>query len=186
VIIGSASSKTGLGLAWFLAEGRSPGGIRIVGLTSASNKKFVAGLPQYDQAVTYRDIESEIADIPSVYVDMSGNTDVRGRLHRHLGYNMKHSAAVGTSHWDRFQPGGDLPGARPRFFFAPAQIEKRRSEWSAGEVEQRMQSAWQRAAADCLTWMQLETGNGLEAARAAYALLADGKVPPDTAHYIRL
>lgn len=185
VIIGSASSKTGLGLAWFLAEQR-PGAIRIVGLTSTGNKGFVAGLAQYDQAVAYSDIEQEIADIASVYVDMSGNTEVRRRLHRHLGDNMKHSAAVGTSHWDRFQPGGGLPGARPRFFFAPAQIEKRRSEWPAGEVEQRMQSAWQRAAADCLTWMKLETGSGLEAACTAYMLLADGKVPPDTAHYIRL
>ncbi len=185
IIIGSASSKTGLGLCKYLVEAR-PDGPRVVGLTSASNKGFVEGLGACDQVVAYGDAAREIDLVPSVYVDMAGNAAVRSALHHHLGGNMVHSAAVGTSHWDKFEPTGELPGARPRFFFAPAQIEKRRSEWGSGVIEQKLDQAWRRVAADSGDWMQIELSTGLERAVAVYSAIADGQISPDRGHYIQL
>lgn len=185
VIIGSASSKTGLGLAHYLAENKVANR-RIIGLTSPGNVDFVKGLGTCDQTITYDAIEAELAKAPSVYVDMAGNADVRGRLHHHLGDDMKHSAAVGTSHWDKFEPTGDLPGARPRFFFAPAQIEKRRQEWGPGEIEKRIDAAWRRVASTSDAWMDIKIHQGLAAAEETYQALSNGTVPGNEGHYITL
>lgn len=185
IIIGSASSKTGLGLCHFLAEARQSGP-EIIGLTAARNRDFVTGLGTCDHVVAYDRIEAEIANRPSVFVDMAGSADIRARLHNHLGDDMRHSAAVGTSHWDQFRPGGDLPGVRPEFFFAPAQIEKRRADWGKGEVEARLDAAWRDVAANSRGWLTVEVAEGLAAALPIWGDIADGKVAPATGHYIRL
>ncbi|MBZ0129014.1 MAG: DUF2855 family protein [Rhodobacteraceae bacterium] len=185
VIIGSASSKTGLGLCHFLAQAR-PDGPEVIGLTAARNRDFVASLGTCDQVVTYDKIDAGIAKRPSVFVDMAGSADIRARLHSHLGDNMRHSAAVGTSHWDQFRPTGDLPGARPTFFFAPAQIEKRRNDWGKGEVEARLDAAWRAVAASSRDWLTIEMASGLAEAVPIWGDIADGKVPPATGHYIRV
>ena len=185
IIIGSASSKTGLGLAHFLAEAR-PDGPKVIGLTASKNESFVQALGTCDQVIPYGTLETALAKRPSVYVDMAGNAQVRARLHHHLGDDMKHSAAVGTSHWDKFEPTGDLPGARPRFFFAPAQIEKRRADWGPGEIEARLEEAWSRVAHESGRWMSITRSTGLSAASAVYQKLANGAVNPAEGHYIDL
>lgn len=185
IIIGSASSKTGLGLAKYLAEAR-PDGPDVVGLTSAANHDFVAGLNACDRIAHYDNLEADIAKRPSVYVDMAGNADVRSRLHRHLGENMVYSCAVGTSHWDKFAPTGDLPGAKPRFFFAPSQIEKRRADWGPGAIDRKLDAAWRRIADNSADWMQIRTGANSADALATYRDLANGIMQPETGHYISL
>ena len=185
IIIGSASSKTGLGLCKYLAEAR-PNGPRVIGLTSDSNRAFVTGLNACDQVVGYDEITADIADVPSVYVDMAGNAAVRRALHVHLGDHMVHSAAVGTSHWDKFEPTPDLPGAKPRFFFAPSQIEKRRSDWGPGQIEKRLETAWRRIADNSADWIEITVSEGLDQAADIYRELAAGNVSPNTGHYIRL
>jgi len=185
IIIASASSKTGLGLAKYLAEAK-PDSPAIVGLTSAGNRAFVAALNDCDDIVLYDGLETGVAQVASVFVDMAGNADVRSRLHHHLGDNMIYSCAVGTSHWDKFAPTGDLPGAKPRFFFAPSQIEKRRADWGREVIDQRLDAAWRRVADNSTDWMHIDTGHGPEAALATYRALAAGKMRPDTGHYIVL
>jgi len=97
LVIGSVSSKTGYGLARFIKDNGYRG--RVVGLTSDRNKAFVEDLGLCDQVVIYDDIES-LDNVPSVYVDMSGDQPVRARLHHHFGDNMKNSQLVGVTHWD--------------------------------------------------------------------------------------
>ncbi|MDA1285126.1 MAG: DUF2855 family protein [Rhodobacterales bacterium] len=185
IIIGSASSKTGLGLAKYLAEAK-PDVPAIIGLTSDSNRAFVTSLDACDQITTYDALEGEIAQRPSVYVDMAGNADVRSRLHHHLGDNMVYSCAVGTSHWDKFTPTGDMPGSRPRFFFAPSQIEKRRADWGPGVIDRRIDEAWRRIADTSGGWMQIKTDTGAKAALKTYRDLAMGIMQPNVGHYIAL
>lgn len=185
IIIGSTSSKTGLGLAKFLAEAK-PDAPKIVGLTSAGNVAFVEGLDACDQVVTYERIVNDVAKVPSVYVDMAGNAEVRSTLHTHLGDHMKHSSAVGTSHWDRFAPTGDLPGAKPQFFFAPAQIVKRREEWGANALQQKIADAWQRVARDSTNWLTVKHSSGLDGALTTYRDLAAGRQTPDIGHVVVL
>jgi hypothetical protein len=180
IIIGSASSKTGLGLCLYLAEAR-PTGPEVIGLTSSANTTFVDRLNACDQVVNYDTLETGIRQVPSVYVDMAGNADIRSRLHHHLGDNMTYSCAVGTSHWDKFKPTGDLPGAKPRFFFAPSQIEKRRADWGPGVIDARLEEAWRRVADQSDRWMQIESASGPAAILNAWRELAAGNVTPDRA-----
>ena len=184
IVIGSASSKTGLGLCKYLAE-PADRNYSIVGLTSEGNKDFVEGLGACDQVLTYDQIE-HLTNRPSVYVDMAGNADVKSRLHHHLTDNMRHSSAVGTSHWDKFAPPNDLPGAKPKFFFAPAQIQKRREEWGPGAIEKQITAAWKRLASDSAAWLSVKEHQGLESAIDVYQSLAKGDASPKDGHIINL
>lgn len=183
IIVGSASSKTGLGLCKFLAElGTRP---KIVGLTSAGNAEFVKNLKACDAVLTYDTLE-ELPQDRAVYVDMSGHAGVKARLHDHLGDALAHSCAVGISHWDQFNPKQDYSGPKPEFFFAPAQIEKRRADWGPGVIERKIGEAWQRLAADAGTWLDLVAHDGLAAAMPVYEALAEGRAAPRDGHVIAL
>lgn len=185
VVVSSASGKTGLGLCRFLGDHR-PDGPKIVGLTSGRNKAFVQGLGLCDAVVTYDRIADDIARTASVFVDMAGSAEIRRDLHRHLGGELRHSAAVGASHWEEFQPSGPMPGAKPTFFFAPAQIEKRRADWGPGVVEARIEQAWQAVAAESANWLSVAYVDGLEAAATAFRTIADGRSDPARGTYVRL
>mgnify|MGYP000002558328 FL=1 len=184
IIIGSASSKTGLGLCKFLKE-ISPRPFQIVGLTSQSNTAFVESLGACDLVLPYDALET-LPPKASVYVDMAGNAAVKSRLHHHLGATLKHSAAVGTSHWDQFAPPQNLPGPKPQFFCAPAQIAKRRAEWGAGEINRQITAAWQRIANDAADWLDIIPHSGLAAAPALWTRLASGAVPPREGHILHV
>lgn len=183
IIIGSASSKTGLGLCKFLAEPDARP-YRIVGLTGAGNRDFVAGLGACDTVLSYDEIEA-LDQRPSVYVDMAGHAGVKHALHSHLGDQLRHSAAVGTSHWDKFAPPRDLPGPKPQFFFAPSQIAKRREDWGPGEIEARITAAWKRIAADADAWLDVVVHDGLTDVPALWANLAAGRADPRAGHIVR-
>ncbi len=184
IIVGSASSKTGLGLCKYLSALKGHP-VAIVGLTSERNAQFVQGLNACDSVVTYDGIET-LPRIASVYVDMAGNADVKKRVHTHLGETLKHSSAVGTSHWDKFTPPADLPGPKPQFFFAPSQIEKRRVDWGPGEIEKRLKAAFVELAAEAGAWMDIRAHDGLDAAARVYAQIATGDAAPRDGHIIEL
>lgn len=182
IIIGSASSKTGLGLCHFLSEVPDRAW-QIIGLTSAGNRDFVAGLGTCDRVLRYDQI-ADLDTVASVYVDMAGHAGVKRRLHRHLHGVLRHSAAVGTSHWQDYAPPRDLPGPRPEFFFAPAQIEKRRQDWGAGRIESEISSAWRRVAAASGAWLQVHSHQGLESVPQLWSDLAAGRVAPHEGHVV--
>ena len=54
-VLGSASSKTAIALAWLLSN-QSRG--RVTGFTSPRNRGFVEGLGFYDAVLTYDDVKS--------------------------------------------------------------------------------------------------------------------------------
>lgn len=184
IIIGSASSKTGLGLCKFLAEPDARP-YRITGLTSERNRAFVQGLGVCDEVLTY-DAIGDLTKVPSVYVDMSGNAEVKTALHAHLDDQLKHSAAVGISHWDQFDPAVKLAGPKPQFFFAPAQIAKRREEWGPGVIEGKITESWKRIAADASGWLDVKVHDGIGEAAAVYGALANGTANPRDGHILRL
>ena len=96
VMLSSASSKTAFGLAHLLHTRRKD--IRVIGLTSLSNIEFVKSLGCYDEVVTYDRVTSLPADSPVALVDMAGNSELRARLHRHFGDQMKYSGRIGLTH----------------------------------------------------------------------------------------
>jgi hypothetical protein len=183
VILGSASSKTSLGLAFLLHTNRP--GIEVVGLTSAGNKAFVEGLGCYDKVVTYDDIESLDASVPSMMVDMSGNGQVISTVHHHFGDNLKYNCLVGGTHWENVTfDHGEMPGAKPIGFFAPDQFVKRAKDWGGAGLQQKMAEAWTQFLGPVSDWIHINYSIGPEAAAASYLDVLEGKVPPSEAHVL--
>ena len=184
VVLSSASSKTAYGTAFQLAQ-RGATGQRpeIVGLTSQANAAFVARLGCYDRVVTYEDIGSLPQGTPTAYVDMSGDGDVRKRIHQHFGDQLKYSCSVGGTHWDALSAAGGLPGPRPTLFFAPAQIKKRMGEWGPAELQKRIAVAWKAFLGVVVSpaggWMKVVRGNGPAEVERVYLAMLDGRAKPD-------
>jgi hypothetical protein len=184
VLLSSASSKTAFGLAHLLHARKS---VKVVGLTSASNVAFVQSLGCYDEVVTYDKVTSLPVNAPVAYVDMAGNSPLRETLHRHLGDQMRYSGIIGLTHRlsspDERQ---DLPGAKPRFFFAPDQIRKRAKEWGPGGIDQRFGAAWSHFAPNLDKWLKVTEGRGPDSVKKVYLDTLNGYVSPEEGHILSL
>lgn len=179
----SASSKTAFALAYLLSCNRD---CRVVGLTSAHNAEFVSGLGCYHETIPYDQIERLSADDPTVLVDMAGNASVLRAAHEHLGDSVKYSCQVGMTHWEQRGGGGELPGAKPEFFFAPTQVEKRRKDWGAAGFQQRTVESWQRFLGETDGWLEIVHGRGPDDVQRVYLEMVEGKVDPSRGHILSL
>lgn len=182
VMLSSASSKTAFGLAHLLHAR----GVHVIGLTSAGNTAFVRSLGCYDEVVTYDGVTTLPADSAVAYVDMAGNSDLRERLHRHFGEQMKYSGQVGLTHRGVSPDEPALPGARPTWFFAPDQIRKRAKEWGPGGVDKWFGAAWSGFAPKLDQWLEVTQGRGPAAVEAAYLDTLNGRVPPKLGQILSL
>jgi len=183
VMLSSASSKTAFGIAHLLHTRKD---IKVIGLTSASNTRFVKSLGCYDEVVTYDGVTSLPADIPVAFVDMAGNSALREQLHRHFGGQMKYSGRVGLTHRSSSPDEPQLPGAKPIWFFAPDQIRKRAKEWGPGGIEKRFSAAWSGFAPMLDQWLTVTEGRGQTAVRETYLDTLNGRVPPELGHILAL
>ncbi len=182
-VITSASSKTAIALAFLLAQ-RGRG--KVIGLTSRSNISFVDGLGFYDEAVAYDDLRSLAADVPVVLVDHSGDGDVIDGLHHHYGDKIKYSCLVGGTHWDASPLASDLPGAIPKFFFAPSQIQKRNQDWGAAGLQERIGEVWVRFRDSSDEWLNVVHHTGRDAVQLVYRDVLEGRSKPDQGHVLSL
>lgn len=189
VVVSSASSKTAYGTAFCLEQ---DGGIELVALTSTGNREFVEGLGCYRRALGYDALGSLAADVPSLYVDFSGDGALRRRVHEHFGSALVHSCYAGSaqSHDHISKDTQALPGPKPQPYFAPYQIKKRNADWGAAELTRRINEA-QRAFIDRVNdprqpWLQVEHHRGLPAAQPLLAALVAGRVDPKAGHVITL
>jgi Protein of unknown function (DUF2855) len=190
----SASSKTALGMAYLLHSNRGSReqDYEIVGLTSAGNKTFVAGLGCYDRVVTYDEIEDLRPQDSNALVDFAGDSALQLRLHKQLSPGLKYSCMVGASHWT-LQTGSalgggteDLPGPAPEFFFAPAQAEKRVSEWGAGAFQSRLGEAWSGFIGFVDSWIAVEVHLGEQETERVYQNVLAGRSDPKAGYILSL
>jgi hypothetical protein len=180
-VLSSASSKTAFGLAHLLSRrGERP---EVVGLTSSGNVDFVTGLGVYDRVSSYDDVEG-LADVPTVFVDMAGDAEVRRRVHEGVA-SLTASVTVGGTHWDRIGGDGPLPGPQPALFFAPDQMAKRREDWGPGGVEQRFAVAWEDFLPVVTDWITVEERDGADAIERTYREVLDGEADPSVAFVLR-
>jgi hypothetical protein len=184
VMLSSASSKTAFGLAHLLHRLRQD--IKVIGLTSAANTGFVKSLGCYDEVVTYDGVTSLASDTPVAFVDMAGNSELRARLHRHFGGQMKYSGRIGLTHRSSSPNEPELPGAKPTWFFAPDQIRKRAKEWGPGGIDARFGAAWSGFAPMLDQWLKVIEGRGPAAARKVYVDTLAGRIPPEQGHMLSL
>lgn len=191
ILVSSASSKTGYGLAFCLSErGDATAKAATVGLTSARNLAFTRQLGCYDDVVSYDDLATARVDEPVVYVDMSGDVALRETVHRRWQARLAYSCSVGATHWEVLGNAKGLPGPRPVLFFAPAQAQKRIAEWGAKAFHERLAVAWNRFVARVSDpqrpWLRVLEGEGRDAVESAYVSLLDGQVPPDAGWVLRV
>lgn len=177
IVVSSASSKTSLGLGFCLRR-LGASGISTVGLTSSGNKEFVERVGYFDSAVSYDAVAALGASVPTVYVDMAGDATTLSRVHTHFGDQLLYSCRVGATHWEGRAKRMELPGARPKFFFAPAQIQKRAADWGPGGLESRFASAWSELSRSIGQWLAIKETRGEEAVRTAYHDVLEGRGLP--------
>jgi len=183
VIISSASAKTAIGAAQ-LAHRR---GAHVVGVTSKGNADFVRALGVYDEVLLYDQV-GEIAPVPSVYVDITGNQDLCYRIHTHLGNSLLHSMVVGGTMMGQPQTPHPtpLPGPTPTFLFAPSRIKLRTGQWGVDELNRRVAAAWEAFVDSTDAWLRLETYEGLGEAERVYQQLLAGIMDPAVGYDIQL
>lgn len=183
VLVTSASSKTSLALAHEIGK---RGEARSIGLTSAANLDFTQSTGLYDEVITYGEIDRLDTSIPAVVVDMAGNADILGRIHRLFGDDLRHSCRVGATHWEETGSLSGLPGPKPEFFFAPSQLAKRGKEWGRAELESRMGSALGLFLEDSRRWLRLDESSGADALLSVWDQLVSGQVDPAAGHVLSL
>jgi hypothetical protein len=189
VAVSSASSKTAYGTAFCFGKQR---GIAVVGITSPGNKTFVDGLGCYHRSVNYEGVESLESSIPTLYVDFSGETTLRQRVHRHFGASLMHDCYAGSaqSHDHISKNQQELPGPKPQPYFAPTQIKKRNADWGPAEVTRKFNEAqieFIRRVSDAeAPWMLVKEHPGFACAEDLVNALALGRIDPKEGHIIVL
>lgn len=187
LVFSSASSKTAFGTA-FCLQGLE--GIERVALTSPRNSAFVQGLGCYERTVAYGELEALDTAVPTLYVDFSGDEDLRARVHNYLGDALVYDCYAGSAQNTHFLRDTALPGPAPAFYFAPVQIRKRNADWGPELVNQKFNAA-QRAFIDRISdarqpWMQVQEHQGFAAAQALVQDLHAGRIDPRLGHVVIL
>ena len=177
VIVISASSKTSIGLGYALQDDDSSP--KVIGMTSARNKAFVKSLGIYDDCVTYDACAEIDASLPTVIVDMSGNSALLGKLHRQLGEQMKFCINVGLTHWDESGANPDIITERSEFFFAPGHIQKRMKDWGPEGFDEKTSNFITRSSAKSRDWLKLKKMDGLTGLTQVYGDVCAGRFAPD-------
>lgn len=184
IVIGSASSKTSIGLAYALIE--DPHAPTSIGLTSTRNLPQVETLGLYEQTVAYDQLSAIDATKPTVIVDMSANGEMLGSLHQHLGDNMKFCSNVGLTHWQAQPPGAGFIAERSEMFFAPGHIQQRVKDWGRQGFEQRSADFFARTASNSRSWLKMTTINGLQGLDEIYPAVCSGQIPADQGLIVQL
>jgi hypothetical protein len=184
MLLSSASSKTAYGTAFMLAQ---RAGIRVVGLTSQANLAFCEALGCYQQVLAYEALDTLAADTPCIYIDFAGNASLRSAVHRRFS-QLAYSCAIGGTHVDQLGGARDLPGPKASLFFAPAQIKKRRAEWGAEVLAQRLMQSWQsflaRVSDPQSPWLVVQQHRGPAALQAIYHAVLAGRGDARTGHTV--
>ncbi len=185
LVVSSASSKTAFGTAFCL---RDQNDVELVALTSPRNRAFVEGLDGYQHTVSYDELTTLDTMTPTLYVDFSGDDELRSRVHRHFGTALVYDCFAGSAQKAAEHQPPPLPGPAPVFYFAPVQIRKRNADWGPAVVNQRFGDA-QKAFISELgapgnAWMRVVEHPGFEAAQRLIADLHDGKAAPIDGHVV--
>jgi hypothetical protein len=158
----------------------------VVGVTSPRNEQFVRGLGLYDETLLYDDVKSLPADVPTTFVDHSGEGSFVSALHQHLGDSLKYSCIVGMTHWNAAPRSDDLPGPKPAFFFAPGEIKNRLDAWGPAGFQQRLGAGWQAFCASTDGWLRVVRGSGPAEVERVFGAVLRGEARPDEGHVLSM
>ncbi len=188
IVVSSASSKTAYGTVFCFQDMKN---VSLIGLTSGGNTGFVEGLGCYHRTVDYKSLETLDKTIPTLYVDFSGDNELRRRVHEHFGALLVYSCYAGSaqSH-DHLGNAPEVPGPKPQPYFAPYQIKKRNADWGAAEVTRKFneaQLAFIRRVSDAQKpWMGVKEHRGFAAGQDLVDALVAGRIDPKDGHVVVL
>ena len=189
MLLSSASSKTAWSTAALLCK-RSD--VEVVGLTSAANKAYCESLGCYARVLGYDELDSLPANAPCIYVDFAGNAGLREAIHKQFS-RLAYSCSIGGTHVQALgTPGAaqQLPGPRPKLFFAPAQSKKRSVDWGAKVFTDRLAASWHGFQAQLAQaqppWLQVQQHSGQAAVEKAYALVLGGQGDAQVGHMLSI
>ncbi|MFK7958818.1 MAG: DUF2855 family protein [Lysobacterales bacterium] len=175
VLISSASSKTAMAIAHLLGARAE---VSCIGLTSSGNVDFTRGLGCYDRVVAYDKVAELAGDVPSVYVDIAGNGQLRDQVHEQYNAQLRHSCSIGGSHWQARSDQPPAMGPKPRFLFAPSHVEKRVAQWGAAKFSEAVALAWQGFLPLAIQAVEVTPRIGPDAMAETYQDLLRGKNDP--------
>jgi Protein of unknown function (DUF2855) len=178
LVFSSASSKTAYGTAFEL-HGRGP---RLIGVTSAGNVEFTAGLGCYDAVLTYSTVDAIDSHEKVGLVDFAGDGRPRDEIRQRFGTNLVYDGSVGLTH----QTAGGVQTLTGDVFFAPDQMRKRSRDWGRDGLDARFAEAWSRFSTTVESWVDVSVGRGPDAVRAAWLEVLGGRTAPRTGHVIAL
>jgi len=184
IILTSASSKTALGIAFFLKKYQKDFGKKVVGLTSARNVDFVKSVGFYDEVIAYDEMGEKLNNNTSTIVDMAGNTVLISDAHDQLGSNLKFVSKIGLTDWRAEKSEKKIENSK--FFFAPTFAQTKIQEWGMVEMNKKIAIEF----ADFLThakqWMQLVEINNQEDFSNLFKNMLDGKINPSEGYIATL
>ena len=179
IVVSSASSKTAYGSAHCL----SGDDVEVIALTGARNRAFVEGLGAYDAVHGYDEVESVPTGLPTLYLDLAGDPDLRRRVHARFGDNLKYDCLVGSTQSDEFtlrDPA--LTGPRPVFFFAATCLDQHRERGTLHAFYDRFladqKAFFERVVDPASPWIRIVEHRGFEAIAGVVRDLADGVSDP--------
>lgn len=187
IIVSSASSKTAYGAAWCLEQDE----VRVVALTGTRNRAFVEGLGCYDAVHGYDEIEALPVDVPTLYLDLAGDAELRRRVHAHFGDRLVYDCLVGSTRSDSFQlDDPSLIGPKPVFFFAASCLDDHRERGTLHAFYERFltdqKRFFERVVDPASPWIRIVEHQGLEAAAGVVRALADGVSDPAEGAIVRV
>ena len=173
VVLGSASSKTALGIAFMLARPRGRAGDRP---DLPARAEFVRGLGRVRPGRHLRRDGLAARTRPPYTWTCRATPACAAAVHRHYGDALAYDCVVGVSHWDKaFADPGPLPGPAPELFFAPDRFRKRGEDWGPGGLQSRVRDAWGPFEDWLSGWLEVVHGSGPEDVERAYLELVDGR-----------
>lgn len=185
IILSSASSKTSYGTAFLLNANRgNRKEYKIIGLTSTANVPFVESTGWYDEVLAYEDTTNLDATDKAVYIDFSGNTDLRRSIHEHFQDNLVFDSSVGATHWMKSGSVKNLPGAKAQLFFAPSQLEKRLKEWGHNTYSQSMTTSWLIFIYEARKLIDITEINGQDDIAQLYQDMLSGQITPEKGYIL--
>lgn len=124
------------------------------------------------------EIQTLPSDVPSVFVDFSGNGSVVREVHRQLGARLKYSASLGVTHWEHARENRDVPRPAPNAFSASHWASKRVRDWGATGLQARTADALGQFLEASRRWLRIVRENGRAAVEARYRATLEGRLDP--------
>ncbi|HDZ39005.1 MAG TPA: DUF2855 family protein [Marinobacter sp.] len=129
--------------------------------------------------MTYDELDQINTSLPTVIVDMSGNSALLKRLAQRLGENLNYSIRVGLTHWAESQGDAGLDETKSEFFFVPSYIQQRMKDWGPQGFSERSERFMHASAAWSRNWLKIRTVEGLSGLAEIYPAICQGKLAAD-------